>query len=94
MSDNKKIEEDKEADSPEVQIVKLHHQQWLQHPVTQSMLKLLKSHREKFIERASYSSSDPQTSSEVIRYQMCNVKNMDAVIHVISNIEAFIKFME
>ena len=61
------------------------HQQWLNSPVTRTVIEALKKHKQKFINQAVTSSTDYTIPDQAIRLQIAQVKSIDAVLIILND---------
>jgi 2-polyprenyl-3-methyl-5-hydroxy-6-metoxy-1,4-benzoquinol methylase len=86
-----KEEIEKKEDNAEVIVVKSMHEQWIQHPMTQVVLKAFAKHKEKFILEVANSSRNMDISNESIRLNACGIIDFACAIDLIKNPEILIR---
>lgn len=65
------------------------HQQWLQHPITQMLLRNIDKHKNTLIKSGVDHASDYGTHDVHFRNMFSNVKSVDAIRAMILNFETF-----
>lgn len=68
----------------------LAHQQWLQHPVTVTVLRALEIHKKKFVNLVSCNASTSTISDSSIRHLCISIRDFDAAIQLIKNFSALV----
>jgi hypothetical protein len=73
------------VDSPERQVIKQTHEQWIQHPMTQVLLKALKAKQEEFNAKLINTAAVPDIDDKQIRYTAISIRDYEAVITLVKS---------
>ena len=94
QQDNSKTQEElkKKQDSKKLEMIQLYskqHQQWLSEQTTQSVISLLRRHREGWVKAIIDATGSPSIPDAAIRHLSVSLRNTDVIIQFLTDTEKF-----
>lgn len=67
------------------------HQQWLQNPVTASMVKAITKHKDKFVQLVAANAASPSVTDQALRHYCISIRDFEMILNLLRDSELFIK---